>query len=160
MKCPYCSASNSKVVDSRISPDGLSIRRRRECDKCSRRYTTHEKVEVIPVLVIKSDDSREPFDPGKLRNGMVKACEKRHITLEQIDEIVQTIERKVYNSFSLEINSKQIGEYVMQELRILDEVAYVRFASVHRQFRDIDTMKAEIDRLMHKDKPEQKNTDD
>ena len=151
MKCIFCGNMDSKVIDSRVSEDGNSIRRRRECIACGKRFTTYEKVEITPLLVIKSNGNRQPFDPGKIKSGLMKSCEKRPISIAQIDKIVENVERNIHNSLLQEVTSKQIGEMVMEELKNLDEVAYVRFASVHREFKDINTLYKEIERLF-KDK--------
>lgn len=151
MKCIFCGNMDSKVIDSRVSEDGNSIRRRRECIACGKRFTTYEKVEITPVLVIKSNGNRQPFDPGKIKSGLMKSCEKRPISIAQIDKIVENVERNIHNSLLQEVTSKQIGEMVMEELKNLDEVSYVRFASVHREFKDINTLYKEIERLF-KDK--------
>lgn len=151
MKCIFCGNMDSKVIDSRVSEDGNSIRRRRECITCGKRFTTYEKVEITPLLVIKSNGNRQPFDPGKIKSGLMKSCEKRPISIAQIDKIVENVERNIHNSLLQEVTSKQIGEMVMEELKNLDEVAYVRFASVHREFKDINTLYKEIERLF-KDK--------
>ena len=148
MKCPYCGKKNDKVVDSRSSGNGASIRRRRECQKCRRRFTTYEYVEKVPLMVIKKDKSRQPFDSSKLRTGIIKACEKRPVSLGEIDKLVREIEMKAYNSYDQEITSQSIGEMVMDGLKKLDEVAYVRFASVYRQFRDIQTFMDELNKLL------------
>ena len=139
MKCLYCGYEESKVIDSRSADENNSIRRRRECLKCGKRFTTYETIETIPLLVIKSNGQRQPFDPAKIRTGIIKACEKRPISLSQIDEIVDNIEKQISGSLDREISSKQIGELVMQELKKLDEVAYVRFASVYKKFKDVST---------------------
>jgi transcriptional repressor NrdR len=148
MRCPYCNSLDSKVVDSRESEDGSSIRRRRECEVCKKRYTTYEKIESMPVLVIKNDGSRQLFDISKIKKGLLKACEKRPVSMEQIDNLAIEIEKKVNNSLAQEISSKKIGDMVMEGLKDLDEVAYVRFASVHRQFKDLNTLREEIDKLV------------
>ena len=139
MKCNKCGCMDSKVIDSRMSEDGTSIRRRRECLGCGRRFTTYEVIERVPVLVVKSDGTRQPFDPDKVRRGVIKACEKRPVAAEKINALVSAVERQVYNKLVQEISSKEIGELVMKELKDLDEVAYVRFASVYRDFRDVTT---------------------
>ncbi len=139
MKCGKCGCTDSKVIDSRMSEDGTSIRRRRECLGCGRRFTTYEVIESTPVLVIKADGTRQPFDPDKIRRGVIKACEKRPVTAEKINKLVANVERTVYNTLLQEISSKEIGELVMKELKDLDEVAYIRFASVYRDFRDVTT---------------------
>ena len=139
MKCIYCGYEDSKVIDSRSTDELNSIRRRRECLRCGKRFTTYETVENTPVLVIKNDGSRQPFDAQKIKRGIIKACEKRPITMSQIDEAVADIEKQVYNSLDQEVSSAKIGEMVMEKLKTLDEVAYVRFASVYRKFKDITT---------------------
>lgn len=148
MKCIYCEYPESKVIDSRPTDEGTVIRRRRECLKCSKRFTTYEKVEKTPILVVKKDGRREYFDADKIRNGIIKSCEKRPISIEQIDRLTEEIEKTIYNSLDREISSEQIGEMVMAGLKKLDGVAYVRFASVYRQFTDIDTFKKELDKLL------------
>lgn len=139
MKCMYCGYTESKVVDSRSADDGNSIRRRRECLKCGKRFTTYETIENTPVLVIKNDGTRQPFDTAKIRNGIIKSCEKRPVAMHDIDKLVADIEKKVYNTLEQEIPSSRIGEYVMDGLKELDQIAYIRFASVYRQFRDVTT---------------------
>ena len=148
MKCPFCSYEESKVIDSRPADDGERIRRRRECLKCSRRFTTYEIVETIPIIVVKRDKSREPFDRNKLLGGMLRACEKRPVSLDIIESVVAEIERKLQNSLDREITSQAIGEYAMDSLKDIDEVAYVRFASVYRQFKDINTFMSELKKLL------------
>lgn len=143
---------DSKVVDSRVSDDGASIRRRRECTACGKRYTTYEKVESTPILVIKNNGTRQIFDINKIKNGIIKACEKRPVSMAKIDKMVSDIEKQVNNTLAQEISSKKIGELVMEGLKDLDEVAYVRFASVHRQFKDINTLMEEIMKLTKSDK--------
>ena len=150
MKCVYCGSMDSKVIDSRISDDGTSIRRRRECLVCGRRFTTYETVERIPVFVIKKDGNRELFDINKLRGGIMKACEKRPVSYESIDNLVTEIEKTVYNLGTNEVSSDRIGDEVMKGLKELDQVAYVRFASVYKEFKDIDTFLAEIERILGK----------
>ncbi len=152
MKCPFCGNLDSKVVDSRLSDDGASIRRRRECTACGKRYTTYEKVESTPILVIKNNGTRQIFDINKIKNGIIKACEKRPVSMAKIDKMVSDIEKQVNNTLAQEISSKKIGELVMEGLKELDEVAYVRFASVHRQFKDINTLMEEIMKLTKSDK--------
>ena len=132
MKCMYCGYTESKVIDSRSADDGNSIRRRRECLNCGRRFTTYETIETTPVLVVKNDGTRQPFDPSKIRNGIIKSCEKRPVAIHDIDKLVADIEKKVYNTLEQEIPSSKIGEYVMDGLKELDQVAYIRFASVYR----------------------------
>lgn len=139
MRCIYCGYEDSKVIDSRSTDELNSIRRRRECLKCGKRFTTYETVENTPILVIKNDGSRQPFDAQKIKRGIIKACEKRPITMSQIDEAVADIEKQIYNSLDQEVSSAKIGEMVMEKLKTLDEVAYVRFASVYRKFKDITT---------------------
>lgn len=148
MKCPYCSFEESKVIDSRPTDDGEKIRRRRECLKCSRRFTTYEIVEVLPIVVIKKDKSRESFDKNKLLNGLLKACEKRPISINQLEKAVCSIERELQNNLDREISSKLIGELVMDTLKSIDKVAYVRFASVYRQFDDVDNFMHELKQLL------------
>ena len=150
MKCVFCGSLDSKVIDSRISDDGSSIRRRRECLTCGRRFTTYETVERIPVFVIKKDGTRELFDANKLRSGIMKACEKRPVPYESIDKLVTEIEKSVYNLGSNEVSSDRIGDEVMKGLKELDQVAYVRFASVYKEFKDIDTFLSEIERILGK----------
>ena len=139
MKCLYCGCEESKVIDSRSADENNSIRRRRECLGCGRRFTTYETIETVPVLVVKSNGERQPFDSNKIRAGIIKACEKRPVSLSQIDVVVDKIERQISGSLDREIESKKIGELVMQELKNLDEVAYVRFASVYKKFKDVST---------------------
>ena len=139
---------DSKVIDSRVSEDGTSIRRRRECAECNKRYTTYEKIESTPILVIKSNGNRQMFDLAKIKNGIIKACEKRPVPMAKIEKLVSDIEKQVNNTLAQEISSKKIGDMVMEGLKDLDEVAYVRFASVHRQFKDINTLREEIEKLI------------
>ncbi len=148
MKCPFCFAVDSKVVDSRPTDEGTMIRRRRECTHCGKRFTTYEKVEHIPILVVKKDGRREVFDSDKILSGLLKACEKRPVTMKDLEAVVQDIEKQVYNSLDREIFSQRIGEMVMERLKALDEVAYVRFASVYRQFKDINTFVEELNKLI------------
>lgn len=148
MKCMYCNHLDSKVVDSRPTEDDWAIRRRRECINCGKRFTTYEKIENPMVLVVKTDGQRQSFDAEKVRNGLIKACEKRPVTAVQIDKVVGNVEKMVYNSLNQEITSHQIGEYIMEELKGLDEVAYVRFASVYRHFKDINSFKEEFNKLL------------
>ncbi len=147
MKCIYCNAEESKVLDSRNSEETNAIRRRRECLVCGRRFTTYETIETTPILVIKNDGSRQSFDPEKLKRGIIKACEKRPVSLSQIDNIVNTIEKQIQNKLTQEIKSSQLGEMVMDALKEIDEVAYVRFASVYRQFKDLDSFKKLLDNM-------------
>jgi transcriptional repressor NrdR len=148
MKCPYCDHQESKVIDSRESKKGLSIRRRRECLACRRRFTTYEKIEEIPYMVVKKDGSRQPFDSQKLLRGLLKACEKRPIPIKKVEEIVEEIESKLHERADKEIRSSEIGQYVMDRLKELDKVAYVRFASVYREFRDVSEFKRELETLL------------
>ena len=148
MRCPYCGRLQSRVVDSRQSEDGSSIRRRRECEGCGRRFTTYERIDMVPLIVVKKDQTRETFDVNKLRAGMVKACEKRPVSLSRIDELARDIERRLTNLPEAEVTSQKSGEMVMDGLKELDEVAYVRFASVYRQFRDIQTFRDELNKLL------------
>jgi transcriptional repressor NrdR len=137
MKCPYCQSDNDKVIDSRASHDGAAIRRRRECNTCGRRYTTYERPEETTIKVIKKDGSRVPFSREKIKKGLERACWKRPISSRQIDAVVQAIENDIYSNYDLEVETRQLGEVVMDHLRQLDEVAFVRFASVYRQFKDV-----------------------
>ncbi|MDP2892586.1 MAG: transcriptional regulator NrdR [Bacillota bacterium] len=148
MKCKYCGEPESKVIDSRPTEEGNVIRRRRECISCGKRFTTYEKVETVPVLVVKKDGRRELFDSEKIMAGVIKACEKRPVTIKEVEALVDDVEKQVYNSLVQEISSHEIGEMVMQRLKALDEVAYVRFASVYRQFRDISTFMKELTKLL------------
>ena len=150
MKCPFCFNDESKVVDSRSTDDNTTIRRRRECTKCNKRYTTYEKIEDIPVLVIKRDLARENFNKENIINGLIIACQKRPVSRKQIEEIAEEIEKKISNKMLTEIESETIGEMVMEKLKEIDEISYVRFASVYRQFKDINTFLEEITRLMIK----------
>ncbi len=147
MKCIYCGCEESKVLDSRSTDETNSIRRRRECLGCGKRFTTYETIEMTPILVIKSDGSRQAFDINKIKNGMIKACEKRPVSLEQIDLVATDIEKTLQNNFLQEVPSSKLGEMVMEALKKLDEVAYVRFASVYRQFKDIDSFKKLLQEL-------------
>lgn len=147
MRCVFCGHDDSKVLDSRPVEEGRSIRRRRECLECGKRFTTYERVEELPLVVVKSDNRRELFDAGKILNGMVKACDKRPIPLSVLESIVNDIERELTNSLEREVTSKHIGELVMERLRSIDEVAYVRFASVYRNFEDVSTFIDEIRKL-------------
>ncbi len=151
MKCPFCAYPESKVVDSRPSDEGSSIRRRRECLACSRRFTTYETVEFAPIMVIKKDGRRQSFDRRKILNGMLRACEKRPVSLDTLEGIVNRIEQDLQSSMEHEIQSEALGEIVMRHLRKLDQVAYVRFASVYRQFQDIGSFMRELNTLMDDD---------
>ena len=148
MKCQYCSFEESKVVDSRSADDGERIRRRRECLKCGKRFTTYEIIENIPLYVVKRDKSREVFDRNKLTAGILRACEKRPVSVEQVEEMVTDIELTAQNGFEREITAEQIGELVMERLKKVDEVSYVRFASVYLQFKDINTFMEELNKLL------------
>ena len=148
MKCPYCGFQESKVVDSRPAEEGTTIRRRRECLSCQKRFTTYEIIERLPLMVIKKDGGREPFDKQKLLNGMIRACEKRPVSITDLQTVVDEIEQELQNALEREVPSQRIGELVMKKLKNLDEVAYVRFASVYRQFKDINTFMDELNRLL------------
>ncbi|MCA8969904.1 MAG: transcriptional repressor NrdR [Planctomycetes bacterium] len=150
MRCPYCKTDNDRVIDSRSSSDGLSIRRRRQCLGCSRRFTTYERVESTPMRVVKKDGMRLPFDRDKIRNGLFKACEKRPVSKEQIETIVDRVERQCSEAFDNEVPTSMIGNLVMLELRNLDQVAYVRFASVYREFKDASQFLEELRPLIEK----------
>lgn len=150
MRCMYCDCTESKVIDSRSADDDRTIRRRRECIGCGRRFTTYETIEVTPVLVVKSDGNRQAFDVGKIKRGIVKACEKRPVPADKIDRLAEEIAKRVYNSMEPEVTSKEIGELVMEGLKELDEVAYVRYASVYRSFKDISSFMAELQKMMEK----------
>lgn len=161
MKCMYCGCTESKVIDSRSTDEDRAIRRRRECMQCGRRFTTYETIEMTPVLVVKNGGNRQTFDAGKVKNGIIKACEKRPVPMSKIDKLVEDIKKQVYNSLEQEISSKRIGEMVMDGLKKIDEVAYVRYASVYRQFTDISSFMHELESLMKenqqsKDKAERK----
>jgi transcriptional repressor NrdR len=148
VKCPYCAASNDRVVDSRETQDGITIRRRRECLACKRRFTTYERIEQISYLVVKNDGSREEFDRGKLLAGLRKACEKRPVPARALEAIVDTIEKRLHDREDRELETREIGTIVMERLRELDQVAYVRFASVYRKFEDIDEFLDEVKKLV------------
>lgn len=148
MKCPYCSYKESKVVDSRPTDEGERIRRRRECLKCGKRFTTYEVVETVPVVVIKKDRSRETFDRNKLLNGLLRACEKRPVSLDTLEKVVDEIQNTLQNSLESEVPSSRIGKYAMDRLKDIDEVAYVRFASVYRQFKDVHSFMEELSQLI------------
>ncbi len=148
MRCPYCGNKNDSVIDSRISRNGASVRRRRECLKCKHRFTTYEYVERVPLMVVKKDGRREHFDRQKLIGGLMKACEKRPVSVERIERLVDDIERKLEKKYDQEVKSKEIGELVMNSLHELDEIAYVRFASVYRQFKDVNQFVKEIKRFL------------
>ena len=148
MKCLYCECTESKVIDSRSADDDRTIRRRRECTACGRRFTTYETIEVAPVLVVKNNGTRESFNAEKVRTGIIKACEKRPVSIATIDDIVLDISKQVYNSMDGEVSSKAIGEMVMERLKKVDEVAYVRYASVYRSFKDISSFMSELKSMM------------
>jgi len=152
MKCPTCDHKETKVIDSRMSSDGNSIRRRRECLKCEKRFTTYEYVEQVPLMVVKKDGRRQPFDRTKVVAGLVKACEKRPISISKIEEITSELERTIQKKYDREVNASAVGELVMEKLAALDEVAYVRFASVYRQFRDVNQFMGELKFILEKDK--------
>jgi transcriptional repressor NrdR len=149
MNCPFCNFSETKVIDSRPTEEGQAIRRRRECLQCGKRFTTYEKIEKIPLIVVKKDGNRQPYDRNKILNGILKACEKRPVSLNEIEEIVNEIEKELYNSMEKEITSQKIGQMVMERLKKVDEVSYVRFASVYRQFKDINTFMEELNKLLN-----------
>ena len=151
MKCPYCGVSESKVIDSRPTDEGERIRRRRECLKCGKRFTTYEVIETVPLIVVKKDKSRETFDRGKLLGGMLRACEKRPVPLDVLEDAVDQIESKLQSSLEREIPSSTIGTLAMDKLKEIDEIAYVRFASVYRQFTDINSFMDELTKLIKKD---------
>ncbi|MDD3374383.1 MAG: transcriptional regulator NrdR [Candidatus Omnitrophica bacterium] len=152
MRCPKCQYKETKVVDSRLNNDGTSIRRRRECLKCEDRFTTYEYVEQVPLMVVKSDSRRQAFNRAKILSGIVKACEKRPISMDKMEEVTSEIERLVQKKNDREVNSKDIGELIMEKLALLDDVAYVRFASVYRQFRDVNQFVNELSHLLQKGK--------
>ena len=149
MKCPFCNQDNTRVVDSRPADDNSSIRRRRMCDECKRRFTTYEKVETIPLVVIKKDNSREEYDRSKIEAGVLRACYKRPIPVQKIKELVDNVETELFNREEREIESKVIGEIVMDKLKNLEAVAYVRFASVYREFKDVNTFMDELKRILN-----------
>ena len=152
MQCPYCNYKESKVVDSRHT-DSNSIRRRRECESCKKRYTTYETIETTPIMVIKKDNTREYFDREKIKNGLIKSCEKRPVSMDQIEGVISYIENEINKNYMKEIETRMIGEMIMDKLKDIDEVSYVRFASVYRQFKDINTFVNELKTiLMEKDK--------
>ena len=157
MKCLYCECTESKVIDSRSSDDRKSIRRRRECTLCGRRFTTYETIEVSPVLVVKNNGTRQSYNAEKVRNGIIKSCEKRPVPMSVIDDMVADISKQVYNSMESEITTKVIGEMVMERLKKVDEVAYVRYASVYRSFKDLSSFMTELKQMMKDGKAEKKN---
>lgn len=148
MRCPFCNYAETKVVDSRPADQGNMIRRRRECFECAKRFTTYEKIESMPLMVIKKDKTMEPFDREKLINGLLKACEKRPVSIDQIEALVDSIESQISNSLKREVESQEIGEMIMDALKDLDEIAYVRFASVYRQFKDVNSFINELKKLL------------
>ncbi|HOD02557.1 MAG: Transcriptional repressor NrdR [Firmicutes bacterium ADurb.Bin300] len=148
MKCPFCGFEESKVIDSRPTDEGERIRRRRECISCAKRFTTYEIIETVPIVVVKRDKSRQVFDRDKILGGMLRACEKRQVSIDTIEKAIDQIEMELQNSLDREVNSTRIGELVMQKLKEIDEVAYVRFASVYRQFKDINTFRDELNKLL------------
>ncbi len=150
MKCPYCKKENDKVIDSRAANEGMVIRRRRECEVCGRRYTTYERIEEIPLFVIKKDHRREPYDRAKALAGIYKACEKRPVSLEDQDKIADELEKNLHEKYEKEVPSREIGEYIMQRLAKIDQIAYVRFASVYREFQDVSHFMKELKLLLAK----------
>ena len=150
MKCPFCGFQEDKVIDSRASSEGASVRRRRECTKCARRFTTYEYIEEMPLMIVKKDNRREAFDRKKIQAGLFRACEKRPISVEKIDDLVTGIERAILKKFDREVPSGFVGELVMEKLAVLDEVAYVRFASVYRQFKDVNQFMKELKIILSK----------
>ncbi|MCR5683828.1 MAG: transcriptional regulator NrdR [Lachnospiraceae bacterium] len=152
MKCPYCGDENTRVIDSRSTEDGDSIRRRRQCDACNKRFTTYEKIETIPVFVIKKDNTREPYDRAKIEKGIMLSCRKRPVKIEDITHMIDDIENTISGQDTKEVPSSFIGELIMDRLRTLDQVAYVRFASVYREFQDVDTFMKELQNILLRDK--------
>ena len=152
MKCPFCGYSESRVIDSRPTDEGERIRRRRECLKCSKRFTTYEIIENVPIVVIKKDKSRETFDRNKLLSGLLRACEKRPVSIDTLERIVDEIETLLQNSLDREVSSQRIGTYAMEKLKTVDEVAYVRFASIYRQFKDINSFMEELSKIINSKK--------
>lgn len=150
MKCPYCNASDTKVIDSRPADDNSSIRRRRQCEACGKRFTTYEKLETMPLMVIKKDSSREPYNRSKIEAGIIHSCHKRPVSTQEINSMIDEIENKVFNMEEKEVETSVIGELVMEKLKELDEVAYVRFASVYREFKDVNTFMEELGKLLKK----------
>ena len=150
MKCPYCNHENTRVIDSRPAEDNNSIRRRRVCDICSKRFTTYEKVETIPLIIIKKDNNREAYDRSKIEAGVLRACHKRPVGVEQINELIDAVETEIFNMREKEVSSQVIGELVMNKVKDLDAVAYVRFASVYREFKDINTFMDELKKVLDK----------
>ena len=150
MKCPFCNAADTKVIDSRPADDNSSIRRRRQCETCGKRFTTYEKLGTMPLMVIKKDDSREPYDRSKIEAGIIHSCHKRPVSTQQIKAMIDEIENQIFNMEEKEVPTSVIGELVMKKLQMLDEVAYVRFASVYREFKDVNTFIEEIGKLLKK----------
>ncbi len=159
MRCPFCGCEDLKVIDSRPTDEGTSIRRRRECMECAQRFTTYERVEEIPLIVVKKDGNRESYDHDKLMRGLIRACEKRPVSYEELERIVRNIEKQLHNSMEKEISSHYVGELVMTSLRDVDEVAYVRFASVYRHFKDINTFMDELKTMLNEKKLSDENDD-
>lgn len=150
MKCPFCNEQDTKVIDSRPADDNSSIRRRRQCESCGKRFTTYEKLETMPLMVIKKDDSREAYERSKIEAGIIQSCHKRPVSTQQIDSMIDEIENQIFNMEEKEVATSIIGEIVMEKLQKLDEVAYVRFASVYREFKDVDSFMEEIGKLLKK----------
>lgn len=150
MKCPYCNELDTKVIDSRPAEDNSSIRRRRQCERCGKRFTTYEKLETMPLMVIKKDNSRETYDRSKIESGVIRSCHKRPVSTQQINAMIDEIENKIFNMEEKEVATSVIGELVMENLKDLDEVAYVRFASVYREFKDVNTFMEELGKLLKK----------
>lgn len=148
MKCPFCGEENTKVIDSRPAEDNSAIRRRRQCDECGKRFTTYEKVETIPLIVIKKDNNREPYDRAKIESGIIRSCHKRPVSINEINSMVDSIETAIFNMEEKEVPSKMIGEIVMDKLKDFDDVAYVRFASVYREFKDVNTFMDELKKIL------------
>ncbi|MCD8241864.1 MAG: transcriptional regulator NrdR [Lachnospiraceae bacterium] len=148
MKCPYCGKDNTRVIDSRPADEGDSIRRRRECDACHKRFTTYEKVELVPIMVIKKDNNRETYDRSKIEGGVFRACHKRPISTDQVEAMIDEVEAAIFAREQREVSSREIGELVMEKLRSLDSVAYVRFASVYREFKDVNTFMKELEKIL------------
>ncbi|MDD3252020.1 MAG: transcriptional regulator NrdR [Lachnospiraceae bacterium] len=148
MKCPYCNTADTKVIDSRPAEDNSSIRRRRQCTACGKRFTTYEKLETMPLMVIKKDNSREPYDRSKIEAGVVHSCHKRPVSIQQVNAMIDEIENQIFNMEEKEVETSAIGELVMRKLKQLDEVAYVRFASVYREFKDVNTFMDELGKLL------------
>ena len=150
MKCPFCGEENTKVIDSRPAEDNSAIRRRRQCDECGKRFTTYEKVETIPLIVIKKDNNREPYDRSKIESGIIRSCHKRPVSINEISQMIDSIETAIFNLEEKEVSSSIIGEIVMDKLKDFDDVAYVRFASVYREFKDVNTFMDEIKKILDK----------